>query len=131
MDYTAADDIAKVFRDEAGPIIAQHFHADAYEIYTVTRTPDGYGGVTEVEALIESGRCVLERRGTSAGGIRIAEQIVLTESHYIAEITDPESVLTTNHNLVINGRAFDVVDVQREGEAGMFTYAALEEKGPR
>ena len=130
MDYSAADEIAQVFRDEAGPIIAQHFHADSYVIFEVTSTPDGYGGVTEAETQVESGRCVLERRN-STGGVRIADQIVLAESDYIAEISDPESVLTTNHIITINGRRFDVQDVQREGNAGMFTYAALKEEGPR
>lgn len=130
MDYSAADEIAQVFRDEAGPIIAQHFHADTYVIYSVTSTPDGYGGVTDTEAQVESGRCVLERRN-STGGVRIAEQVVIAESDYIAELSSPTSVLTTNHIIAINGRRFDVQDVQREGNAGMFTYAALKEEGPR
>lgn len=130
MDYTAADEIAQVFREEAGPIIAQHFHADTYVIYSVTTSPDGYGGTTEVETQVESGRCVLERRNNTSG-VREISQMILTESDYLAELSNPESVLTTNHIIAINGRRFDVQDVQREGKAGMFTYAALNEKGPR
>ena len=78
---------------------------------------------------MESGRCVLDRRG--AKGVRIANQIVLADSDYVAELSRPNSVLTTNHIIAINGRRFDVQDVQREGKAGMFTYAALNEEGPR
>jgi len=80
--------------------------------------------------MVESGRCVLER-SLSQGGRRVVDAVALTESDYVAELTNPNSVLTTNHVIVINGRRFEVQDVQREGNAGMFTYAALNEEGPR
>lgn len=125
-----AKEIAAIFRDEAGPIIAEHFHADEYQAYELVKMPDGYGGFAETEALAESGTCVLERRNSTAGR-RLLDGIALTDSDYTAELTDPESVLTTNHRLYINSRLFEVVDVQRDGLAGMFTYAALNEEGPR
>lgn len=130
IDYSLADEIAGIFRDEAAPLIAAAFHADAYTVYDVQEVSDGYGGVTTERVEVESGRCALNRSVTQ-GGERVAGTIALTDSDYTAELTNPESVLTTNHLIVINGREFDVKDVQRDGNAGMFTYAALNERGPR
>ena len=128
IDYSNADAIAAIFREEAAPVFADNFHADSYVIAEDVEAADGYGGTTTTRVQRETGRCVLERAGS--GGVKVASGIVLTESDYTAELP-LGSVLTTNHVITINGRAFEVTDVQREGNAGMFTYAAINEKGTR
>ena len=129
IDYSNADAIAAIFREEAAPIFAANFHADTYVIAEDIEAADGYGGTTTARVERETGRCVLDRSNTQ-GGVKVASGIVLTESDYTAELP-LESVLTTNHVITINGREFEVTDVQREGNAGMFTYAAINEKGTR
>ena len=130
MTDRLAETIAAKFRDVAGPKIAAAFHPDDYEIYRVDKVRNEYGDLEDVPVIVETGTCSLERSMTQ-GGERVVDAVVLTESDYTVEISSPESLLTTNHVLVINGRTFDVIDVQREGKAGMFTYAAVNEEGPR
>lgn len=130
MDYSAADEIAQVFREEAGPEIAQHFHADTYAIYSVTSTNDGYGGVTEVETLVESGRCEVITYSANWGGVRLSNGVVISEARYAIEMP-LGTAITTNHTVKVNGRRFTVDNVVRGGNAEMFVAAALNEKGPR
>lgn len=130
MSDRLAETIAAKFRDVAGPKIAAAFHADDYEIYRVDKVRNQYGELVDTPVLVESGTCLLQRSQTQ-GGERVIDAVVLTQSDYTVEISDPESVLSTSNVLKVNGRTFDVIDVQREGKAGMFTYAAVNEEGPR
>lgn len=130
MDYSAADEIARVFREDAAPIIAQHFHADTYAIYSVAKSDDGYGGEVTTEALVESGRCAFQTYSPTWGGEKIASGVFLADTKYAVELPR-DTALTTNHVIAVNGRRFDVSNVVRPGNSDMFTYAALDEEGPR
>lgn len=128
-DHTTADDIAAIFREEAAPIFAEHFHADRYELVEVVTTDDGWGGSTTEETVVESGRCALDMTSMK-GGETVRDDIGLVETAYTAELPRT-SIATPSHTLKINGRTFDVVDVKRDGNFGMFTMVACEEAGPR
>lgn len=101
---------------------------DDYEITRTTTVPDGSGGTTETDAVVESGRCSLEvtqQRGTEApagGGV------VVSIATYTA-LLPIDSVLTAADTLTINGREFDVIDVKRGGALESFAEATLEARG--
>lgn len=130
VDYSNADAIAAIFRDEAAPLFAANFHADTYQVVDVLEVSDGYGGHTEQEVAIESGRCELQTFSPNWGGVMVRSGVVMTEARYVIEILPP-TVISSSHVVYVNGRRFEVQNVVRDGNAGMFTYAALDEKGPR
>lgn len=122
-DRTPADDNAAIFREEAAPIIAEQFHADEYEIVRVERVSDGYGGWTETETVIESGRCFLDTSG--AGREVVGGSVVEAISPYTAELPYDSAVSETD-TLVINGRPFSITSVVRGGDFAVFTEVWLE-----
>lgn len=130
IDYSNADAIAAIFREEAAPVFAANFHADTYVIAEDVETADGYGGTTTTRVQRETGRCSLTSYSPNWGGIQVPGGIVMTNTPYSVELPI-DSVLTTNHVITINGREFTVENVVRAGNDGMFTYAALNEKGAR
>lgn len=111
---------------------------DTYEITRTTTVPDGSGGTTTTETVVESltvgddfpnrGRCSLEvaqHRGTEApagGGV------VVSIATYTA-LLPIETVLAAADTLTINGRDFAVIDVKRGGELDAFAEATLEARG--
>lgn len=128
MTDRLADKIAQKFQ-EAAPKFADAFHADSYELYTVTTVRNEYGESVASEVLVESGYCALVTVNRISGR-RVESGIVFTETAYQVEILPPTAI-TTNHRIHINDRAFEVSDVQRGGEMDMFVIAALEEAEAR
>lgn len=126
IDYSPADEIATVFREEAAPIFAAHFHADTYQIYGLEWVSDGSGGRVETEVLKESGRCELRTFSANWGGEGVTGPYPTAEARFEVELP-LDTVLTTDHILRINGRKFEVSNVVRGGNAEMFTVAALDE----
>lgn len=121
---TDADRIAARFQ-AAAPIFAEKFHADTYAITRITSVPDGYGGSTTTEAVVETGRCALDVarfRGSERPG---GGDVVTSISTYTVELPYA-TTLTAADTLTINGRAFNVIDVKRGGEMGLFTEATVE-----
>src|SRR5690606_10668339 len=118
----AADNPARP-RAEAAPIIAEQFHADEYELVRVERVSDGYGGWTETETVVESGRCFLDTSG--AGREVVGGSVVEAISPYTAELPYDSAVSETD-TLVINGRPFDITSVVRGGDFAVFTEVWLE-----
>lgn len=126
-DHTEADEIARIFREEAAPVIAEHFHADTCEILRgSTRVPDGRGGYTQVPNVIATVRCRLDatqRVGTEGtSGSR-----VLSVSSYSVELPYDTDVRPTDE-LRINGRKFAVTDAKRGGEQDLFLVVGVEER---
>ncbi len=122
---TDADRIAARFQ-AARPIFAEKFHADTYAITRTTRVADGSGGYTDTEAVVESGRCSLDVARYRGSESVAGSGVVTSIAAYTAELPI-DSVLTASDTLAINGRAFNVIDVKRGGEMGLFTEATLEE----
>ena len=126
IDYSPADEIAAVFREEAAPILAAHFHADTYQVYELEWVSDGAGGRTQAEVLVESGRCELRTFSANSGGEGVTGPYPTAEARF--EIDLPlDTVLNTDHVVYVNGRKFGVSNVVRGGKAEMFTVAALDE----
>ena len=128
IDYSPADEIATVFREEAAPIFAAHFHADTYEIKSLEWVSDGSGGRVETEVVKESGRCELRAVSARSGGEGVAGPYPTSEARLEAELP-LDTILNTDHLLYVNGRKFGVSNVVRGGKAEMFTVAALDEEG--
>lgn len=126
IDYSVADEIAAIFREEAAPILAEHFHADSYSLFELVETQDEYGGFSTEESLVESGRCELRAFSANWGGEQMSGPRVVTEGSYELELP-LESVATSEHVVYVNGRKFGITNVVRAGEAEMFTTAAVEE----
>ena len=121
---TDADRIAARFQ-AARPIFAEKFHADSYEVTRTVRIPDGSGGSTTTESVVESGRCSLDVarfRGSERPG---GGDVVTSIAAYTVELPI-DTALTAADTLTINGRAFNVIDVKRGGEAALFAEATVE-----
>lgn len=130
MTDRLATKIAAKFRDVLAPKIAEAFHADEYVVLVATMVSDGYGGRTVVwEDGSETGFCSLMPQGSS-GGLKLASDLVVSESGYKLEILG-DSMLTTKNRVRVNGREFDVTEVVRGGRMDGFTVAILEEPEAR
>lgn len=127
IDYSSADELAAIFRDEVGPALAETFHADTYEIYGLKWVSDDSGGRVETEVLQESGRCELQDLSATTGGEGVTGPYPFTETRFVLEMP-LDSVIDTDHTVYVNGRKFDVTNVVHPGEAGMFTMAAVDER---
>ncbi len=79
-------------------------------------------------AQIESGDCVL-RVDTNRSGQRVSSDLVVTTTAYVAELPIASMLMTTD-TLKVNGRTFDVQDVKRGGEWGLFTQVQMVEHMP-
>ena len=124
---TAADDLAAVW-DEVRPIFAENFHADTYEVIRTTQVPDGYGGTTQTEVVVEGPlRCRLDIGGQQ-GGEAITGSVPVGMASYSAELPI-DSVVSESDTLRINGRTFEVVaKPKRGGNHDLFTEVELEER---
>lgn len=119
------DDVTAAW-DAARPILADAFHPDAYAVMRKTRTPDGYGGYTDVESQVESGRCALNVSGRS-GDEGAHGPLTLSKSIYEVEMPITSGVKPSDV-LMIHGRTFDVIAVTRGGDHEIFTVATAEER---
>ena len=128
MNYSDADELAAIFREEVGPVLAETFHADTYEIKSLEWVSDGSGGHVETEVVKESGRCELRAVSARSGGEGVTGPYPTSEARLEAELP-LETILNTDHLLYVNGRKFGVSNVVRGGKAEMFTVAALDEEG--
>lgn len=128
LDYSEADELAAIFRDEVGPALAETFHADSYELYGFQNVSDGYGGTIREEVLVESGRCELRPFSANWGGEQMSGPLIIAEGKYELELP-LESVITASHVAYVNGRRFEISNVVRGGNDEMFTRAALDEMG--
>lgn len=129
MSDREAAAIAQEFQD-AAPELAEAFHADTYELFTVQTVKNEYGeSVTSDIPTGEYGYCALIVVN-QVGGRRLESDIVFTETAYQVEILPPTAI-TTKNRIKINGRAFDVQNVTRGGEMEMFVIASLEETEAR
>ncbi|HEU0163628.1 MAG TPA: hypothetical protein VFQ54_01215 [Thermomicrobiales bacterium] len=124
---STANDLDPVWAD-ARAILADAFHTDTYEIWRPTDASNGRGGNAKTLAQIESGDCVL-RVDTNRSGQRVSSDLVVTTTAYVAELPIASMLMTTD-TLKVNGRTFDVQDVKRGGEWGLFTQVQMVEHMP-
>ena len=111
--------------NEARPILADAFHPDSYLIVRMTRVPDGYGGHTDVEAVVESGKCSLTA-ANRVGAEGASGPLTLSITSYTVELPI-ESVLTASDTLYVNSRKFNVTQVLKSGDHEVFVTANVEE----
>lgn len=122
---TTADRIAQKFHD-VRPTFADAFHADQYSIVRMVKTPDGYGGYTEVPETVESGRCSLDE--VQGGTVEIAGTVMTASGVYTVELPI-DTDLAADDTLTVNGREFTVMeDPKRGGEWALFTHVTVEER---
>lgn len=121
---STADDLTPVWA-EMRAVLADAFHADTYEVIATTEVPDGYGGTTTTEEVVETGRCVLDLSGR-LGSEAIRGGVPTATSTYTAELPI-DSVVDETDTLRINGREFAVISVARGGLHEIFTTVGLEE----
>lgn len=126
IDYSSADELAAIFRDEVGPALAETFHADTYQIVSLEWVSDGSGGRTQQEVAGESGRCELQTFSPRTGGERVVGAIPTIDKPYVLEMPR-DTAISTNDVVYVNGRKFEVSNVVHPGKADMFTYAAIDE----
>ena len=126
MSSPLADQLDSVWA-EARSIFADAFHTDVYQIVRSEQVEDGYGGSSFTENVVEEGRCVLEVRNIMGGERQTAGgSLMTTVSRY--SVTMPiASVVKTDDTLIVNGRRFDVKDVKRGGDWGLFANVDVEE----
>ena len=112
--------------NEARPILADAFHPDNYMIVRKTRVSDGSGGSTDVEVVVESGKCALDVK--EQFGMREGAEGPQTMSvtSYLVEMPI-STVLHAADLIYINSRKFDVIGVNRGGDHEVFPIARVEE----
>ena len=111
--------------NEARPILADAFHPDSYLIVRMTRVPDGYGGHTDVEAVVESGKCSLTA-ANRVGAEGASGPLTLSITSYTVEMPI-ESALEASDTLYVNSRKFNVTSVLKGGDHEVFVTADVEE----
>ncbi len=122
-DYSVADDIAAVW-DSVRPVLAGAFHADTYQLVSVTRVSDGRGGTTTVEAAVEAGRCGLTLSGAQ-GRESLSGDVV--QSVYRAAAEMPVGTLAEADDVLdVNGRRYQIIAITHPGSHGTFPVAELE-----
>ncbi len=122
-DYSVSDEIAAAW-DEARPELAGAFHADTYQLLSVTRVSDGRGGTTTVEAQVETGRCGLSLSGAQ-GRESLSGDVV--QSVYRATAELPATTLAEADDVLqVNGRRYQIIAITHPGEHGTFPVAELE-----
>lgn len=112
--------------NEARVELADAFHPDNYMIVRKTRVPDGSGGTTDVEIVVESGKCALDVK--EQFGMREGAEGPQTMSvtSYLVEMPI-NTVLNAADLLYVNSRKFDVIGVNRGGDHEVFPVARVEE----
>ena len=118
------EDITQAW-NEARPILADAFHPDTYLIVRMTRVPDGYGGHTDVEAVVESGKCSLDASGR-VGAEGASGPLTLSITSYTVELPI-ETTLEASDTLYVNSRKFHVTSVLKGGDHEVFVTANVEE----
>lgn len=119
---TLADDIADIFA-EVTPIVADALHASSYELYAGTRDGSGEVLADGEPVLVESGRCQLVAQQPGSGyqsGLTI-----MAATGYSAHLPKA-SVVSLDHTITIDERAFLIVDVVHPDPWGMFIQVSLE-----
>ena len=110
-----------------GRIIAAGFRPDPYEVLRTVATPDGQGGSTEVEAVVEAGGCLLTPGGTRPEELAIAER-ASAQAPYVVRNMPHQSGVTAHDVLRIAGRRFEVFGVLRAGATRATVTAICEER---
>lgn len=115
------DDIIAVLQGDVIPLLQDDIWADTYEVIEATETPDGAGGFTTVDTVIESGLC---RR--KVGTVRGQERVVADKLGFTSPVVlnlPQETLLTPAHTVTVNGRSLQVGEVQH-GD-GAFDYQTV------
>ncbi len=122
-DYSVADEISETW-DSVRPVLAGAFHADTYQLLSVTRVSDGRGGTPTVEAAVEAGRCGLTL--TRAQGRESLSGDVV-QSVYRAAAEMPVGTLAEADDVLeVNGRRYQIIAITHPGSHGTFPVAELE-----
>ena len=118
------DDITAAW-DDARPILADAFHPDSYSIVRMARTSDGFGGHTNVPAVVESGKCSLDA-SARIGAEGASGPLTLSITSYTVELPI-ESTLEASDTLYVNTRKFNVTSVLKGDDHEVFVTAEVEE----
>jgi len=110
-----------------GRVIAAGFRPDPYEVLRTVATPDGQGGSTEVESVVEAGGCLLTAGGTRPEEVAFAERAG-AQAPFVARNMPHQSGVTARDVLRIAGRRFEVVGVLRTGATSVTVTAICEER---
>lgn len=101
---------------------------DTYEVVRETSAPDGAGGTTATESVIESGGCLL------VAGARLPDERMMAErlafgQPYSVRMLPVTTVLTPADVVRVNGRRLQVGGVIKPGAWAMSSTAICEERG--
>ena len=110
---------------KARPVLADACHPDTYLIVRLTRVPDGSGGHTNVEAVVESGKCALTA-ATTVGSEGVNGPLTVSVTGYTVELPKG-TTLEASDVLYVNSRKFEVIAVQKGGDHEVFPVARVEE----
>lgn len=115
------DDIIAALEDDIIPLVHDEIWADDYEVIDATEIPDGAGGYTTADDVIESGVCLRK-----VGTVRSNERGVADRLGYASPVIvnlPRETLLTSALTLKVNGHTLQVGEVMR-GD-GAYSYQAV------
>lgn len=122
---TQADRLDAAFA-AAGEVIEAVTFTDDYAVYRPQHTSDGRGGTVVTLDMVETGKCALWA-GRSQSREYVSGSRVASASPYLAEMPVVTTVRVTD-TLEVNGRAFDVNGIRRDGDWGATVIVELEER---
>lgn len=125
---TLAQDLAAVW-ESVRPVIEDAFMADAYTVKRMVMVSDNRGGLKPSTTpptydTVETGLCTLVV-SNAQGDEYVSGASVTARAPYWADMPWSTEIAATD-TIEINGRAFAVVAVKREGDWGVSVRAELE-----
>lgn len=113
----------------SGRTLAAGYRAgfDTYQIRRPVNTPDGAGGWTVVEGIVENGNAILVPSALQ-GGERVRGEVAGATNRYELRNMPYNSLVAESDTVTIGARVFEVVGVERLAALAVVVTAKLEER---